>query len=220
MLFVTMLLLFVLGGAGQVFAKRVKVWKPGAETYVNPDNPRQIILYIGDSRVMYCTCDERNSDVRENFAFCFVNGGDLRAFWRIGGKLSIPVETYLDMYKDKNPVVVLNFGLNGNRNPEKNAKAIIETYGYWMRDYPNIRFYVEGIGPTKKNSGAYSNSRVNRLNRALKAYYEPRGMWIDTYSSLKRSDLRDKYHYKWTTSRKIMTQIRARVESDIASGRR
>ena len=214
------LMTLMLGGTGQIFAKRTKVGRPWSESYVDLNNPSPIIIYIGDSRVMYCTVGEENSDVRQNFAFIYVNGGILGHFWRIGGKLTSRVEEYLELYRPYHPTVVLNFGLNGNRYPEDNAAKIIETYGYWMEDYPDIRFYVEGIGPTKKNKGVYSNSRINRLNAVLKAYYEPKGMWIDTYSSLKRSDLRDKLHYKKKTSRKIMQQIRERVESDIAAGRR
>ena len=58
------------------------------------------------------------------------------------------------------------------------------------------------------------------LNNLLRAHFEPKGMWIDTYQYLEQNDIvnstkkgrRDKYHYKWVTSRQILARLRELIK--------
>lgn len=206
-------------------AKITGIGTPARKSYVSNTDERQVILYIGDSRVMFCTCGKKNSDARTNFAFCFVNGGNVGVINPKTGKLSSRVRGYIEKYRSRNPVIVFAFGLNGNSNPEKNAKRVIRTYNKWIKAYPELRFYVESIGPTKLSSGSYSNPNVIRLNKVLEEEFEPRGLWLDTYSYIVDNDivnstgkgLRDNYHYKWKTCKKELLKIRELVETDISA---
>ena len=56
LLILTLLMAMMLGGTGQVFAKHTAVGKAASVTYVKPGDSRRVIIYVGDSRVMYCTC--------------------------------------------------------------------------------------------------------------------------------------------------------------------
>ena len=222
--FFAVLSTLVHGQMSAVFAKHTNVGVPASESYVDSSDNRKVIIYVGDSRVMYCTCGAKKSAVRTNFAFCFVNGGNVSVIDRNSGKLTSHVENYIDKYRKYNPVIIFNFGLNGNGSPENNAKRIIQVYRKWMDAYPNLRFYVEGIGPTILQKGSYSNPKVIRLNRYLQAEYEPKGMWIDTYGFIQEKGLinssgkgmKDSYHYRWKTSKRILKMLRERVENDIA----
>lgn len=221
LLLLTVLLTMVLGGARQAFAKHTAVGKAASVTYVKPADPRRVIIYVGDSRVMYCTCGGgQANDIRTNFAFCFVNGGNISVIRRSGGKLTPFVEEFINRYRSLKPVVVLNFGLNGNGKPAKNARKLINVYQAWMNAYPDLTFYVEGVGSTIVKKGPYSNANVIMLNNLLRAHFEPKGMWIDTYQYLEQNDIvnstkkgrRDKYHYKWVTSRQILARLRELIK--------
>ena len=203
-------------------AAHTPVLKAACETYVTKD-PRQVIIYVGDSRVMYATCGTKNSDARTNIAFCFVNGGNYSVA-ADGGRLTPMIDQYIRQYKDRDPIIVFNLGLNGNSNPKKNAKRLIKTYKWWMKKYPDLRFFVEGIGPTIVTEGSYSNANVIKLNELLRKEYQPKGMWIETYDFIEEKNLidetgkglRDRYHYKWPTSRKLLKHMRKCVEAAIA----
>lgn len=213
-----------MGAAFSAQAKITGVGKPDKKSYVKASDPRQVIIYAGDSRVMFCTAGTKVSDARTNIAFCFVNGGNVNVIKPSNGKLTSRFKGYIDKYRSRNPVIVFAFGLNGNSNPEKNAKRIIKIYNKWMAAYPDLKFYVESIGPTKLGSGPYGNPNVIRLNQALKEEFEPRGIWLDTYTYLSENDivnssgkgLRDNYHYKWKTCKKQIIKIRELVEADLA----
>ncbi len=220
----TVLFALCIGGMSQIYAKHTPVYKTASETYVDKDNPQQIIIYVGDSRVMYCTVGKK-SDVRNNYAFCFVNGGRVSYIDRDSGKLTSYVEKYISKYKSRKPVVVFNFGLNGNGSPGSNARNIIRIYKQWMSAYPDIKFYVESIGPTILSKGSYSNPKVIKLNNRLRETFEPMGIWLDTYSCIldngwinsSGKGMRDNYHYKWKTSKKILKKVRELVEYDIST---
>ncbi len=209
-----------LGTVTTAQAKIVGVGNAGNKSYVSGSDPSQIIIYAGDSRVMFATAGKKSYSVRKNFAMCFVNGGNVSVISMHDGKLTGKLKRYIERYRSRKPVVVFNFGLNGNSKPKKNAKRIIKIYKKWMKAYPDIQFYVESIGPTKLSSGSYSNPNVRELNEALKAEFEPMGIWIDSYSFIVSNDLvndsgkglRDNYHFKWKTSKKILAFIRAQVE--------
>lgn len=228
LLAVCALLAACLGCTTQVYAKHTAVGKAASQSYVKTNNKQQVIIYVGDSRVMYCTCGTKKSSTRTNYAFCFVNGGNVTVINRSGGKLTPFVKKYIQKYKKYDPIIVFNFGLNGNGSPGRNAKRIIKTYRSWMKAYPDLRFYVESIGPTILKKGSYSNPKVIRLNNLLKAEYEPKGMWLDTYSyilengliSAKGKGMRDNYHYKWKTSKKLLVKIRELIEDDITASRK
>ena len=209
----------LLGSVNPVYALHPSTGVPASVSYVKNEDPRKIIIYIGDSRVMYCTCGPRVNDVRTNFVFCFVNGGNASAIDRNGGSLTSTVVKQIDQYRCFKPVVVFNFGLNGNSNPNTNATRIIRIYNEWIRAYPDLTFYVESIGPTILKTGSYSNKRVIQLNDLLEDEYEPRNMWLDTYSYIVGKDLinssgkgmKNGYHYSWKTSRKEMKRIRKMI---------
>ncbi len=204
-------------------AKITGIGKPSRQTYVKANDKSQVIIYVGDSRVMFCTCGKGGADARNNFAMCFVNGGNANVISIPGGKLTSRLASYIEKYRDRNPVIVFNFGLNGNSNPSKNAKRVIRNYNSWIKRYPELQFYVESIGPTKLGSGSYGNPNVIRLNRLLREEFEPRGIWLDTYSFIVENDLvnssgkglRDNYHFKWATSRQELRKIRELVEADL-----
>ena len=117
-------------------------------------------------------------------------------------------------------MVVFNMGVNGNSSPKKNAKRIIKIYRRWMKEYPDVPFYVMSVNPTIETSGPYANSKVIKVNRYLKNEYDPKGIYIDCYRYLREKGIinnngkgmKDKYHYKWSTSRKIMQYVRNTVE--------
>ena len=104
-------------------------------------------------------------------------------------------------------------------------RKLINIYRTWRNAYPDLTFYVEGIGSTIVKKGSYSNANVLRLNSLLKAEYEPQGMWIDTYRFLEENNIvddtkrgrRDNYHYKWVTSKQILIRLRELIEDDTAS---
>ena len=211
-----------LGSAAQ--AKITGIGKPSRQTYVKAGDKSQVIIYAGDSRVMFCTCGKGGANARNNYAMCFVNGGNASVISLAGGKLTSRVAGYIEKYRSRKPAVVFNFGLNGNSNPAKNAKRIIRIYNNWMKRYPDLQFYVESIGPTKVGgSGPYSNRNVILLNELLREEYEPKGIWLDTNSYIVENDLvnssgkglRDDYHFKWATSRKELLKIRELVEADL-----
>ncbi len=206
-------------------AKITGVGKAARKSYVSDADGSQIIIYAGDSRVMYATCGEKSSAVRNNFAMCFVNGGNISVINIKKGKLTGMLKFYIEKYRSRKPVVIFNFGLNSNGKPAKNAKTIIKTYKKWMSAYPDIQFYVESIGPTKLSKGSYSNPNVIKLNYYLRAAFEPMGIWIDTYSYLVSNNLvnssgkglRDNYHFNWKTSKSILAMLRSHVEADLAA---
>ncbi len=210
-----------LGTVTTAQAKIVGVGKAGKKSYVSDSDPKQVIIYVGDSRVMFSTAGKKSDPVRNNFAMCFVNGGNVSVIKMPSGKLTQKLMGLIGKYRSKKPVIVFNFGLNGNSKPEKNARRIIKIYKKWMEAYPDLQFYVESIGPTKLSSGSYSNPNVLRLNAVLKAEYEPQGIWIDSYNFIVENDLvnssgkglRDNYHFKWKTSKQILAFIRAQVEA-------
>ncbi len=219
----TILFTMCVGCFTQVYAKHTAVYKTASETRVRANDPSQVIIYVGDSRVMYCTCGAARSSARNNYAFCFVNGGNVSFIDRSSGRLTRYVDSYINKYMSRNPVVVFNFGLNGNGSPASNASNIIRIYKQWMNAYPKIRFYVESIGPTILSKGPYSDRKVVMLNNHLQREFAPQGIWLDTYSLIRQYNLinssgkgmRDNYHYKWKTSKKLLRMIRQLVETDI-----
>ncbi len=216
-----LVLSMLFGCVNLVYALHPSTGVPASVSYVKKDDPRKIIIYIGDSRVMYCTCGPRANDTRTNFVFCFVNGGDVSVIDRAGGSLTSTVIRQIENYRSFKPVVVFNFGLNGNSNPAANASRIIRIYDEWIQAYPDLTFYVESIGPTILTRSSYSNKKVIQLNDLLEEEYEPEDMWLDTYSYIVGKGLIDSsgkgmknggYHYAWNTSRKEMKRIRKMIE--------
>ena len=224
MLCVCLTVVMCLGMISAAQAKITGIGKPSRQTYVKAGDKSQVIIYAGDSRVMFCTCGKGGANARNNYAMCFVNGGNASVISLAGGKLTSRVAGYIEKYRSRKPVVVFNFGLNGNSYPEKNAKRIIRIYNNWMKKYPDLQFYVESIGPTKVGgSGPYSNRNVILLNELLRQEYEPKGIWLDTNQFIVENDivnssgkgLRDDYHFKWSTSRRELLKIRELVETDL-----
>lgn len=218
--FVVVFVLLMLSFATQaVYAKHTAVGVSASSSYVKPKSNERIIICVGDSRVMQYTY-LRKGKTLENFIFCFVNGGNVRVIDKKSGKLSKKLKSYLKKYKNQNPVVIFNMGVNGNGHPNGNAKRMIKIYNAWMKDYPTVDFYVQSVGPTSKSRGSYSNSNVIAVNKVLEKEYKPKGIWIDTYDYLKSKNivtsrgkgLRDGLHYKNATSKKILEYLRNFVE--------
>lgn len=190
---------------------------PGSKSYVKKKYKTPVIILVGDSRTMMCTYPHGNLSARRNYCFCWVNGGNVKVIGK-KGKLTPYVEKKIKKYKE-NCIVVFNMGVNGNSDPNTNAKRIIRIYRNWMKQYPKIPFYVVSVNPTLVQSGPYSNKRVIKLNKRLKEEFEPEGIYIDTYSVLMKSKLikgsakgmRDSIHYNWNVGRKVLNYIRKTV---------
>jgi len=211
------------GTASQAQAKHTSVGVAASSTYVKENDSRQVILYVGDSRSMYMTCGgNKNNPKRRNFAFAYVNGGNVTCIDK-NGSLTPYVEELIEKYRKRDPVIVFNFGLNGNGKVRKNAKRIIRIYRKWMKDYPDLRFVVESVNPTILSKGSYSDKKVVKLNRLLQKEFEPDGIWMDNYTYIIENriirqngyGMRDNYHYKWKTCKKLLVRIRSWVEENI-----
>ncbi len=214
-----------LGASFTAAAMATPRYVPAKKTYVKSSCKKQVIIYVGDSRVMYATCGYYKTSARKNFAMCFVNGGNASVIDIETGSLTSKLKRYIRKYRSRKPVVVFNLGLNGNSIPKSNAKRIIRIYKEWMEAYPDITFYVESIGPTILTSGPYGDPGVVELNEYLKAEFEPMGIWIDTYKYINNKKLidssgkglRDDYHFDWMTSRKILLYLRRHIKADLAA---
>lgn len=206
-----------------VYAGYKPVGVSASVSYVKQPKKDNIIICVGDSRTMQYTFGG-GKKIRSNFVFCFVNGGNGGVIDKKRGSLSKHLTKYIKKYKKYNPIIVFNFGVNGNGKPTKNAKRLIRIYNQWMKAYPNLKFYVQGVGPTNINGGSYANSNVIKLNKILKKEYEPKGIYIDSYKYIKDHNIvnssgkgfRDKLHYNWATSEQLLKQIRRRVNEDLA----
>ena len=177
---------------------------------------------------MHMTCGHRKAKEKANYAFAFVNGGKINVIDK-KGKLTPYVRKLIKRYRKYNPVVVFNLGLNGNRYPARNARRIIRVYRDWMEKYPDIRFFVASINPTIVAKGPYADNKVVKLNQLLRKEFEQEGIWIDTYTYIKKHhiirpngygmiDEADKCHYNWNTSARILTLVRKKVFSSNRKG--
>ncbi len=117
-------IMMCLAFSGRAYAWHSPVGKPASSTYVKNTDKRQVIIYVGDSRVMYMTCGPKKSARRANFAFAYINGGNVTSIGK-NGSLTPYVTKLINKYRARNPVIVFNFGLNGNGNAKKNAKRVI-----------------------------------------------------------------------------------------------
>ena len=104
-----------------------------------------------------------------------------------------------------------------------NAKRIIRIYRWWMKQYPDLRFVVESVNPTRLTKGSYSDKKVVKLNKRLRAAFEPEGIWMDNYTVMLNQKIikksgygfKDNYHYKWKTSKKMLRIVRNWVEENV-----
>ena len=215
-------IMMCLAFSGRAYAWHSPVGKPASSTYVKNTDKRQVIIYVGDSRVMYMTCGPKKSARRANFAFAYINGGNVTSIGK-NGSLTPYVTKLINKYRARNPVIVFNFGLNGNGNAKKNAKRVIRIYRQWMKQYPDLRFVVESVNPTRLTKGSYSDKKVVRLNKRLRAAFEPEGIWMDNYTVMLNQKIvkksgygfKDNYHYKWKTSKKMLRIVRKWVEENV-----
>ena len=208
-LLMTVCLILVLSAS--VYAKHTRVGIPNSVSYVDSSATTPIIIFVGDSRAMQCTYGNKNASVLKNYVFCYVNGGSSSVINYKNGKLSGILKNLLHKYRNDDTIVIFNLGVNGNSNPTKNANRTAKIYNKWIKAYPNIKFYVESIWPTKIKSkkGSYRNSNVVKFNKILKAEYVNKGLFIDAYEYIKHNDLmtggmRDKIHYKFNSTKKIL----------------
>ena len=203
--------------APDAYAGFTEIGVPGHKSYVRKKDKRSVIILVGDSRTMMCTYQGRFQSSRSNYCFCWVNGGNISVIGK-KGKLTPYVKKKIRRYR-KRCIVVLNLGVNGNSDPKKNAKRIIKTYNRWMKLYPDVPFYVVSVNPTMIHGGPYSDKNVVKLNKRLKKEYKPKGIYIDTYSKLKKSSLlkgqmlgmKDEKHYTWRASKLILDYIRKKT---------
>lgn len=195
-----------------VHAGYTKVGIAASQSYVNKNDNRPVIIFVGDSRAMMCTYPKNQSGIRSNFCFCWVNGGNVRV---LQNQLKPYVENMIRRYRGR-CVVAFNLGVNGNSKPKGNARRMIRIYRQWMKRYQDVKFYVVSVNPTLSKAGPYANSKVIALNRYLKKEFEPEGLYIDTCTPITESGLvtgkakgmRDDYHYKWSVSRRCLSVVR------------
>ena len=191
-----------------------RVGEPASQSFVRSSDHRKVILFVGDSRTMMCTYPGGSPPARSNYCFCWVNGGNINVIGK-DGSLTPYVERMIRKYR-RRCAVALNLGVNGNSNPKSNARRIIKIYRWWMKRYPDVRFYVVSVNPTILNSGSYSNGNVISVNKVLRKQFEPEGIYIDTYTMLMESGLvtgsapgmRDNYHYEWSVGKRILKYVR------------
>ena len=209
--------MLISGFSMTVTAGHTEVGEPAVQTFVRSSDKRPVIIFVGDSRAMMCTYPKGNPGSRSNFCFCWVNGGNDTVIHK-SGKLTPHVERMIRQYTGR-CVVALNLGVNGNSNPKSNAARIIRIYRRWMKQYPDVKFFVVSINPSLAKTGPYANSKIIALNRLLRSEFEPEGIYIDTYTSLMKSGLvtgkargmRDQYHYEWSAGKKILMSVRKHV---------
>jgi len=204
------------------YAGYTEIGEPGTKSYVTKKSKLPVILFVGDSRSMMCTYQGGKQSARKNFCFLWVNGGNASVIKNKKGVLAPYLKKKIKKYR-KRCVVVFNLGVNGNSHPKSNAKRIIRIYKWWMKHYPDVRFFVASVNPTITNSGPYSNKNVKKVNKYLEKEFRPEGIYIDTYSHLmksglitgKASGMRDNYHYKWSAAKKILTKVRKSVTASL-----
>lgn len=208
-LLMTVCLILVI--SARVYAQYTPVGIPNSVSYVDSSASTPIIIFVGDSRTMQCTFGNNNASVLKNCVFCYVNGGSSSVINYKNGKLSGILKNLLHKYRNHDTIVIFNLGVNGNGNPTKNANRTAKIYNKWIKAYPGIKFYVESVWPTKITSkkNSYRNSNVIKFNKILKAKYANKGLYIDAYNYIKLNDLmdggmRDKVHYKWNSTKKIL----------------
>ena len=201
-----------------VYAGFTEIGEPGTKSYVTKKSKLPVILFVGDSRSMMCTYQGGKQPARKNFCFLWVNGGNVTVIKNKKGVLAPYLKKKIKKYR-KRCVVVFNLGVNGNSHPKNNAKRIIRIYKWWMKQYPDVRFFGASVNPTIINGGPYSNKNVIKVNKYLKQEFDPEGIYIDTYSYLMKSGLitgnacgmRDNYHYNWSAAEKVLTKVRKSV---------
>ena len=210
-----MIVLFVclLTARQTAHARYTKVMVPASESHVSKKGKKQVIIYAGDSRTMMLTYGSAGK-ARSRSAFCWVNGGGVSVINK-GGSLESRLAAMIARYRD-NCVVILNFGVNGNSNPEKNARRIIRIYRRWMKKYPDVSFYVMSLNPSGHTRGSYSNQKIKRTNAVLKEAFEGTGQYLDCYSYLLEKDIvstggkgmMDNLHYRPFVCRAIMKFVK------------
>ena len=206
--------LFALMLTSQAFAIHTSVGVPSSHSYVSKNYKGKVYIFAGDSRTMYMT---KTGSVKNNCAFAWVNGGSVSVINRKkNGPLKSRLDSLIKKYKKQGCVVILNFGVNGNSNPAKNAKNIISTYNAWIKAYPGVKFYVESVNPTAKTKTSYKNANVIAVNKVLKSKFGSR--YIDMYSYLISNKLvntsngkgtTDDLHYKTSVYTKIIQRTKS-----------
>ncbi len=200
-----------------------KLYVPGTLSFARKKGT--VIIYVGDSRTMMLTFPGKWGNSRKNFYLCWVNGGNIKTI-SDKGQLTPYVKKAIKRYR-KRCVVVLNMGVNGNSNPQGNARRIVSIYRKWMKRYPDVQFFVESVNPSIATGGPYSNDNIASLNEILKKKFPD--IYIDTYTYLLKTktikpdgtgmkdnkeavDGIDKYHYSWSTGKKIVQYTRKFVK--------
>ncbi len=163
----------------QIFAVHTRVGRAASRSYVQSSYTGRVIIFAGDSRVMYLTTNDLKQ-YRTNCAFAWVNGGNVTCISG-GGKLRAHLNNLVDQYRNR-CVVVLSFGINGNSNPVGNAARIKSIYREFMSSYPDVPCFVESTNPSGYSRGAYSNKKINKLNALLRQEFGD--LYIDTSTYL------------------------------------
>ena len=202
-----------------IFSVKVSANPTGTKKYVT--NPKNVIIYVGDSRAMqmgYC-----NKSERRNFVFVYSNGGNLNSISPKGGSRWIGDRLQKVLRKYPKAPVVFALGVNGNGNPSANVKRT-KNYDYYIRNYPSHAYFISTVGGTGKKTGSYKNSKVKTFNRLLKQKYgnNKKVHIYDCYQFLVDSNLlnpgksnkgtKDGLHYKRNVYVKILKDCRKYVQ--------
>lgn len=213
-----LVLVMVLSFAQVASAGYSSVGVAASTSYVDLNNPKRIIIVVGDSRLMFFSYGTPKK-AHENFVLCYVNGGGSSIIDRKTGQLTPVVNNYIQKYRKYDPVIVLTLGVNDNAKPKKNAKRLIERYSQWMAAYPDLDFLICDVGPTIMEQGSYTNANIIKLNKALHEEYDSKGIILNEYDYLLSNNIvnfegkgfRDKNHYNPTARAKILKFIRSAV---------
>ena len=207
-------LMMLLPATTTCFATYTKRLVPASKSCVRKTYRGKVVIFAGDSRTMHMADGWIPASVRKNCAFVWMNGGSVNCI-RSDKSLAPYLRKMIRKYRDR-CIVVFNFGVNGNSNPEKNAKRLIRIYHSWMEEYPDVTFYVESINPTAMAGGSCSNQGVIETNDLLQEEFED--CYIDIYTYLISKKLvdpdtgagtRDGLHYERAVYQKIIKKVRS-----------
>ena len=123
---VGLLVLFCILLNSNIYARYTKVGVSAVQDKVSKDYKGRVVIFVGDSRTMH-----QSSVNTKGSAYAWVNGGGVGVISK--GSLKSKLVKLLKKYKGR-CIVIFNLGVNGNGNPKKNAKRLINTYNRYIKE--------------------------------------------------------------------------------------
>ena len=171
-----------------------------------------MVILVGDSRTKFEALIPRTE--RDRCVFIYYGGG---SYHILEGDMMPQVKKMLKKYPAA--PVILNFGCNGNWESD-NFGRLASVYDGLMAEYPERKFYVAAVYPSRSAEKYYTEDDMEKMNRRLKKKYGQDGLFIDAASFIESSGfvsdeyMRDELHYKNAANIAILAWLRKQVGAD------